>query len=293
MAGSRRAAPTTHRVDSGSATLRRDPDGGDAWTLDVEGTLQSHVDLTDPTRLSFDYTRRIGHVIDLVAPPGAAVDAVHLGGGGLTLPRYLAATRPGSRQRVFEIDAALTELVRRELPLPSSWRIRVGAVDARQGLAALKPASADLVVADVFAAARTPAHLASVELVREVARVLRPGGTYVANLVDGPPLWFARGQVATVRAVLRRAAVLIDGGILRGRRHGNVVVAASGARLPIGGLGHRCAADPVPSRVVAGDALTRFTGSAPVVTDQTAAAAPALVAIASPISGVAVAQRPS
>jgi SAM-dependent methyltransferase len=274
--------PTTQRVDSGFATLRRDADGVDAWTLDVGGSLQSHVDLADPTRLSFDYTRRIGHVIDLVAGAGAAVDAVHLGGGGLTLPRYLAATRPGSRQRVFETDAALTELVRRELPLVGSWRIRVGGVDARKGLASLRPGSADLVVADVFAAARTPAHLASVELVRDVARVLRPGGTYVTNLVDRPPLGFARGQVATVGAVFRRVAVLIDPGILRGRRHGNVVVVASDAPLPTGELGHRCAADPVPSRVVAGDALTRFTRSAPVVTDRTAASSPALVAIPSP-----------
>jgi spermidine synthase len=46
------------------------------------------------------------------------VHALHLGGGALTLPRYLAHTRPGSRQLVAEVDDALTDLVREHLPLP-------------------------------------------------------------------------------------------------------------------------------------------------------------------------------
>jgi SAM-dependent methyltransferase len=60
--------------------------------------------------------------------------------------------------------------------------VRVRAADARAGLAALQPASADVVVSDVFAGARTPAHLTSVEYAAEAHRVLRPGGVLVVNL---------------------------------------------------------------------------------------------------------------
>ena len=60
-----------------------------AWTLYVDGTPQSHVDLDDPEWLGFEYVRRIGHAIDLVGPAGEPITAVHLGGGAFTLPRYV------------------------------------------------------------------------------------------------------------------------------------------------------------------------------------------------------------
>ena len=101
-----------HRqVRLGGAELVPDIDRTDAWLLFVDGVPQSGVDLADPAYLEFEYIRRMGHVVDLAFPPGAPVHALHLGGGALTLPRYIAHTRPGSRQLVAEVDDALTELV--------------------------------------------------------------------------------------------------------------------------------------------------------------------------------------
>ena len=202
-AGSRAGEPLREEVDGGLAELVADRDRPRAFALLVDGAPQSHVDLDDPARLEFAYQRRIGHVVDLVAPPGRPLHVLHLGGGALTLARYVAATRPRSTQQVVELDAALIQLVRRELPLDHAWRIRVRTGDAREGLAKLPDGWADLIVADVFSGARTPAHLTTAEFLDEVARVLRPGGWYVANLADGGPLAFLRGQVATVRARLR------------------------------------------------------------------------------------------
>src|SRR5687768_17980560 len=99
----------------------------------VEGTPQSHVDLDDPSHLEFEYVRRMGHVLDLAAEEGRPIDVVHLGGGALTLPRYVAATRPGSRQRVVELDEPLTALLRAHLPLPRDVRGRGRAVAAPAG----------------------------------------------------------------------------------------------------------------------------------------------------------------
>ncbi|MGC1210232.1 MAG: fused MFS/spermidine synthase, partial [Micromonospora sp.] len=202
MGRRRDADRVVEQVDTGQAELVPAADRPGSWTLLLDGAPQSHVDLEDPTHLEFEYVRRLAAAIDLIAPAGAPLRVLHLGGGALTLPRYVSATRPGSTQRVSELDGALVELVRRALPWPTDPRLRVRVADARATLTASRDDSYDVVVADVFAGARTPAHLTSVEYATEVARVLRPGGFYLANIADGPPLRHARAQVATVRSVL-------------------------------------------------------------------------------------------
>ncbi|WP_314223063.1 spermidine synthase [Streptomyces zaehneri] len=262
-------------VDGGLAQLVPDRDRARAWTLLIDGAPQSHVDLDDPAHLSFEYQRRLGHVIDLVAPPGKPLHVVHLGGGAFTLARYVAATRPRSTQQVVERDAALVRLVRRELPLDPGARIRVRSVDAREGLAKVPDGWADLVLADVFSGARTPAHLTSTEFLDEVRRALKPGGAYAANLADGPPLAHLRGQIATAAARFAELALVADPTVLRGKRFGNAVLVASELPLPTAELTRRAASDPHPGRVEHGRALTDFTGGAIPVVDASAVASPA------------------
>ncbi|MDT0403866.1 spermidine synthase [Streptomyces edwardsiae] len=263
------------RVDGGVARLVADRDRGRGWTLLIDDAPQSHVDLDDPAYLSFEYQRRFGHVVDLVAPPGKPLQAVHLGGGAFTLARYVAATRPRSTQQVVERDAALVSLVRRELPLDPKARIRVRSVDAREGLAKVPDGWAGLVLADVFSGARTPAHLTSAEFLDDVRRALAPGGVYAANLADGPPLTHLRGQIATAAARFAELALIADPAVLRGKRFGNAVLVASDAPLPIAELTRRAASDPHPGRVQHGRELVDFTGGAAPVTDTTAVASPA------------------
>ncbi|KUM94791.1 spermine synthase [Streptomyces cellostaticus] len=262
-------------VDGGLAQLIPDPERSRAWTLLIDGAPQSHVDLDDPAYLSFEYQRRLGHVIDLVAPPGKPVQAVHLGGGALTLARYVAATRPRSTQQVVERDARLVQLVRRELPLDPNARIRVRSADAREGLAKVPDGWADLAIADVFSGARTPAHLTSTEFLDEVRRALKPSGVYAANLADGPPLAHLRGQIATAAARFAELALIADPAVLRGKRFGNAVLVASDLPLPLAELTRRAASDPHPARVEHGRQLLDFTGGAVPVTDEAAVASPA------------------
>ncbi|CAM5256091.1 spermidine synthase [Streptomyces pharetrae] len=262
-------------VDGGLAQLIPDRDRARAWTLLIDGAPQSHVDLDDPAYLSFDYQRRLGHVIDLAAPPGKPLNAVHLGGGALTLARYVAVTRPRSTQQVVERDAPLVQLVRRELPLPPNARIRVRSTDAREGLAKVPDGWADLVIADVFSGARTPAHLTSTEFLDEVRRALKPGGLYAANLADGPPLAHLRGQIATAAARFAELALIADAAVLRGKRFGNAVLVAGDLPLPVAELTRRSASDPHSGRVEHGRPLTDFTGGAVPVTDAAAVDSPA------------------
>jgi spermidine synthase len=270
----RRPVVLRERVDSGLAELVPDGDRPRAWTLLLDGDPQSHVDLDDPAHLEFEYVRRLGHLIDLAAPPGQPLRVLHLGAGALTLPRYIAATRPGSRQYVFESDAALVDFVRRELRMPRSMspRIRIG--DARELLATVPDASIDLLILDVFAGARMPAHLTSVEFVIASARTLRDDGVYAANIADGGGLSFAQAQVATVLRVFRQACLIASPAVLRGRRFGNLILAAADRELPASGLARAVATDPFPARVCTGRALLRFTGGAKAVTDATAQGSP-------------------
>ncbi|MFF7752620.1 spermidine synthase [Streptomyces sp. NPDC007971] len=273
--GSAAVAAVVEAVDGGLAELIPDPDRSRAWTLLIDGAPQSHVDLDDPAHLSFEYQRRLGHVIDLAAPPGRPVQAVHLGGGAFTLARYVAATRPRSTQQIVERDASLVQLVRRELPLDPNARIRVRSADARDGLAKVPDGWADLVVVDVFSGARTPAHLTSAEFLDEVRRALKPSGVYTANLADGPPLAHLRGQIATAAARFPELALVADPAVLRGKRFGNAVLVASDLPLPLAELTRRAASDPHPARVEHGRQLTDFTGGALPVTDAAAVASPA------------------
>ncbi|OKK19644.1 spermine synthase [Streptomyces sp. CB00455] len=262
------------QVAGGRAELEPDRERADAWTLLIDGAPQSHVDLADPGHLDFSYQRRIGHLIDLAAPARRPLNVVHLGGGAFTLARYTAATRPRSSQQVVEIDAPLVAFVREHLPLDPQARVRVRAVDARAGLAKVPDGWADLVIADVFSGARTPAHLTSAEFLDDVRRALAPTGWYVANLADGPPLAHLRGQIATAASRFAQLALAADPVVWRGKRFGNAVLVASDGELPVAEFTRRVAGDPHPGRVEHGRALADFTGGAAPVADASAVASP-------------------
>ncbi len=260
-------------VDHGLAELVGDPDRPQGWTLLVDGTAQSHVDLDDPTHLEFEYVRRLGHVVDLIAPPAAPLRALHLGGGAWTLARYVAVTRPGSRQQVVELDAALADLVASRLPA-DGLGIEVVVADARAACERVPPGSVDLLVLDVFAGARTPSHLTSAEFVGAAARALAPGGVYAANVADGGTLAFARTQVAAAAAVFDALALLAAPDLLHGRRFGNLVLVGSADPLPERALTRRATADPFRARVLDDAAARRFARDAQVPGDRTATPSP-------------------
>lgn len=270
--------PVIRDVDHGTARLLPDVDRDRAWLLTVDGAPQSYVDLDDPTYLEFEYVRRLAHVLDCAATPGAALDLIHLGGGALTLPRYAAATRPGSRQDVVEADRGLLALVAEHLPLPgaadAAAGITVHGTDARAWLEQTPPKSADVLIADVFGGSRVPAHLTSVEYARAAGRVLRADGIYAANLADGAPFGFLRSQLANFAAVFEELVLIAEPAVLRGRRFGNVVLVASHSAVDTGPLTRLCAGDAFPARVEHGAPLKRLIGGAKPVRDSEAVASP-------------------
>jgi spermidine synthase len=201
-------------------------------TLLVDGVEQSHVNLADPRQLEFPYVRVLA-ALTRALPQAASV--LHLGAGAMTLPRHIAAVRPGTHQIVVERDQLLAEFVLRTLPLPAGADITVSIADARAAVEACGDAEFDLVIGDVYQAAQMPNAVASVQFARHVGRVLRDRGVYATNVVDLPPLTLCRIQAATLRAAFGDVCLITEPAMLRGRRYGNVVLAASRARegLPL------------------------------------------------------------
>ncbi len=263
MRKGRGAPPDPARASTERVVFVPDRDGHDGWTVIVDGVQSSHVDLDDPTRLDFEYMRWIGDLLDLAWPDGQRVRAAHLGGAGCTLPGYVAATRPDSRQVVFEVDAEVLEAVREGLGVRSSSRLRLRLDDGRRGLAGLPDASLDLVVRDAFDNGRVPGHLRTTQFCAEVARALRGDGVYVANLADSPPLRLARAEAATALAVFPEVALAAEPAQLKGRpRFGNLVLAASREPLPVQDWARRLAAAPVRGRLLDTAAVRAFAADA-------------------------------
>ncbi|CAN5302270.1 fused MFS/spermidine synthase [soil metagenome] len=266
------------RLESGlHAEIRADRWVPGSFELVVDGTPQSHVNLDDPTNLFFEYVARMGHVIDQLKQPGEPITALHLGAGALTLPRYIEATRPGSRQQVLELEPSLVDLVRAQLPLPRGASIRVRYGDARETLGKLPAGlrgTVDLLIVDVFGGARIPAHVTSAEFYAECGVFLAADGVLLVNVADGSGAAFARGQAATLSYVFDDVAVLAESQVLKGRRFGNFVLVAAAAPLPLEWMPRLLASGPHPASMVHGRALRDWIAGAPVVTDATAIPSP-------------------
>lgn len=246
------------------------PDGSRprAFTLRVGRTDQSYVDLDDPLRLEFDYVQRIADVLDCLAPPGERLTVVHVGGAALTLPRYVAATRPSSAQIVLEPDGELTDLVRLHLPLPPRSGIKVRTQDGRSGVAALRDGYAEVVVVDAFAGARVPPELTTTAFFADLRRVLGEDGTLIINVTDRGPFDYARRVLAGVLSVFGQVVFCAEPATLKGRRFGNVVLAASAARLPVREIAVRAGSSPYPYRVLHGARLSQLLAGARPFTDE-------------------------
>jgi spermidine synthase len=246
-----------------------------AFVLAVDGRDQSYVDLEQPTRLEFDYLRRMADVIDAYGEPGAPLRVVHLGGGAMTLPRYVAHTRPRSAQVVLEPDVDMIELVRRRLPLPRRSGIKVRPLDGRSGLAALRDASVDLAVVDAFCGGRVPGELVTTQCAAAYDRVLDDGGLLLINLVDSAPFAWTRRVVAAVRTVLPAQALSAEPATLRGRRAGNLLLVAGRAVIPDASRRTRAATGSAPYRIVDGTRVRDSFGGGTPFTDADTAPSPA------------------
>jgi len=251
-------------VSTGTAQVVPEPGRPRAATLLVNGVPSSFVDLDDPGLLDFEYMQHAAAVVEVVARRRADLTVVHLGAGGCALARAVAHRHPAARQLAVELDGELARLAREWFDLPRAPALRLRTGEARTELTRLPDATYDVVARDVFAGDRTPDHLTTLEFAREVRRVLRPGGVYVANCADKPPLALARAEVATLAAAFRYVGVVAEPAQLRGRRYGNLLLVGTddGELLDDPGLARTLRTLPVPARLLDDAEARAFAGAA-------------------------------
>ncbi len=239
--------------------LMRDATRAAGWWLLVDGAEQSFVDCDDPLHLEFEYVQMIGHVLEASFPGDAPLSALHLGGGLCTVPRWLAARHPGSRQRIVEHSAEIAQL---SASLGATRGATVRIDDALTVVSRSRRSTADVVVCDVYDGPDTVTEMFTVDAVARVRRLLREGGIYICNLSDATPFALTRVVGATLRAGFGSVAMLAEPAVLRARRSGNLVFAAADRELPVADLTRRGAGNAVRFRVVGGAELTEFIGTA-------------------------------
>ena len=243
----------------------------DVRVLVLDNLTHAAVDLRDPTDLQFGYLRRFADATaERRAAIGRALDVLHIGGGGFTFPRYLQALHPDSRQVVLELDPRILEIARTELAFAPSDEIEVRLGDARQSIRALPSGAFDLVFGDAFGGLAVPWHLTTGEFLDEVVRVLRPGGAYVMNVIDGPRLGFVRAMAATGASRFPHVALIAGRGTIERHGGGNLVVVAS--ETPLNKASIETAIDAwgelAQTAVVADPAeIAAFIGESVVLTD--------------------------
>ncbi len=252
------------------AAVRTDPGRSSGRTLVLDGAPHSYVALDDPTHLEYDYARGVVAVVDSTFAPGVPLRAHHLGAGGLTVPHYLAATRPTTRSTVSEIDPGVLRLDRERLGLGPDDDIELTVEDARLGLRRLGSGGVDLVVGDAFGGVSVPWHLTTRETAREVERVLDEDGVYVLNLIDSGSMDFARAEAATLASVFEHVAVASEPAILdrtNGQNGANIVLAA--ANRPIDGEAVTTRVQQLGTRwsVLTGPPATQWWDGATVLSD--------------------------
>jgi SAM-dependent methyltransferase len=250
------------------ATVGVDPARASGRLLLLDGLRHSYVDLDDPVHLEFRYAQRIADVV--AEQPAGPLDVLHLGLGGGSLPRHLAAVRPGSRSTVLEVDPELPGIGRDELGLGEVPDLEVVVDDARTGIAELPDGAYDVVVGDAFGSLAVPWHLTTVEMVEQVRRVLVPGGVYALNVIDRPPLAFARAETATLLSLYEDVAVVAPPAVLAGDEGGNLVLVASDRPLDLAALAERAGVRGEPGSVAGRAQAERFAAGAQVLTDDDA-----------------------
>jgi len=201
--------------------------------LFLDRETNSYVNLDDSRDLGpFRYTRWIADTIKAEGNPKAPLDVVFVGGGGFTLPRWLQATRPGSRANVLEVDKQLVDFDERHLGVRTGAGLRATIGDARLTMRRERTGSADVIVGDAFSGLTVPWQLMTTEWLREVRRVLKPDGIYALNMIDLRALALLRAEAASLERVFRNLRMITAAGKDGRPAGGNAVLIASDAPLP-------------------------------------------------------------
>ncbi|KQV07696.1 spermidine synthase [Leifsonia sp. Root112D2] len=249
---------TSDQVNA-SIVPNRGTNGG--FSLVIDGTTQSHVNPEDPRDLQLDYVRAIAGLIEAAFPAIRPLNALHLGGGALTVPRYVGATRTGSRQRVVELHGDLLNFVLENLPLASDVDLELVVGDARTAVeehVGTDSAVWDLVTVDVFSGSIAPRHVSTSEFYSMIADALSPDGVVIVNTLTSHGLPFTYDAAVTLSSLFPHVVAVAPQAVVAGERNGNIVLAASRRPIELPDLAAQAASWPRPAQTFSEAAVADF-----------------------------------
>jgi spermidine synthase len=177
-------------------------DNGDTRTLYLDGQRHSAMDLNEPDRHVFTYTRYF-HLPFLYADDPEEIDRVlFVGGGGFTGPKRFAEEYDVTVD-VAEIDPEVVRVAKEYFRVEESDDLRIHAVGGRRFLDRTNH-TYDLIVLDAYKKDKVPFQLTTVEFMRLASRHLDDDGILFANLIaapSGPASRFYRAEYRTMSQV--------------------------------------------------------------------------------------------
>jgi spermidine synthase len=213
-----RQGSCTRETDYFCITVKEeDRNGETVRVLILDRLVHSYSSLDDPTQLVYGYEKAYAELTAyqadqaLLRTPQAPLQALFIGGGGYTFPRYMEALYPDSVLDVIEIDPGVTQIAHELLGLDSDTEIVSYNEDARMFLArdpsSSPPASGedrggakyDLIFGDAFNDYSVPYHLTTKEFNDRVKAWLADDGLYVVNIIDGAYGRFLRAYAHTMQ----------------------------------------------------------------------------------------------
>ena len=141
---------------------------------------QTCIDLRDPKRLVFNYTR-MSFAGLLLNPDPQRILVAGLGGG--TIPTVMRELFPDARIDVLEVDPTVLTVAKEYFNFVEDEQLVNHVVDARVFIkrAGLRGEQYDYIVLDAFSGEYIPEHMLTQEFLQEVSQILTPDGVLVAN----------------------------------------------------------------------------------------------------------------
>ncbi|WP_265109530.1 spermidine synthase [Halosolutus halophilus] len=177
-------------------------DRGDTRTLYLDGHRHSAMDLDDPDRHVFDYTRYF-HLPFLAADDPDDIDRVlFIGGGGFTGPKHFADEYDVTVD-VVEIDPDVIDAGKEYFGVEESENLTIHNGDGRQFLRNTDE-TYDLIVLDAYKKDKVPFQMTTEEFMQLASDRLSPQGMFLANVISaprGPASRFYRAEYKTMNRV--------------------------------------------------------------------------------------------
>jgi spermidine synthase len=174
-------------------------DGDDVRTMYLDGAHHSAMDLEEPDRHVFAYTKYFHLPMLMVDDPAEVDDVLFIGGGGYTGPQDFE-DRYDVDVDVVEIDPEVTEAAEDYFGLEHGETMTSHAEDGRQYLQNGDD-EYDVIVLDAYKQDQVPFHMTTEEFMELAADRLSDDGVLLANVVSAPSgsaSEFYRAEYATM-----------------------------------------------------------------------------------------------